>query len=299
MVMSNLNGLGPVMPVALVSFDPITRLPTLSDGNTDSTASSYITTQVFYNVVTAFYQCNVDDKVVNAKVTDLASGNVLSNVWVNTTQGVTLVAPPNPDHISLEPSSALTNTQLRSAPLQVMEPMLHSKLDQTNSYLSILTGNTDLVETLQQTTVDALTTLQGYVDSVESLLTSLGSNSDQVEGLLNTLGVQTDQVEALLTSVLEKIIAAPATEAKQDTVITALAQMAKLTDTQPVSGPVTNAEMRSAPIVIIDKSSWASETVVGMTRDATKDVTTNYGDGTAETLYFTTAGDYAGKSERV
>lgn len=54
----------------------------------------------------------------------------------------------------------------------------------------------------------------------------------------------------------------------------------------------------SNQVPVTDRGAWASESVTGRTRDTSKDMAITYGDGTAETLYFTTAGDYAGKSAR-
>lgn len=64
------------------------------------------------------------------------------------------------------------------------------------------------------------------------------------------------------------------------------------------SAALTDAQLRATKVEVQDKSGWASEAVTGRTRDNTKDLVTTYGDGTSETLYFTTAGEYAGKSAR-
>lgn len=64
------------------------------------------------------------------------------------------------------------------------------------------------------------------------------------------------------------------------------------------SAALTDDQLRAAPVLVSDKSSWVSETVVGRMRDPANDVVTQYGDGTSETLYFTAEGEYAGKSQR-
>lgn len=120
---------------------------------------------------------------------------------------VVLVADPVTGN-AVDPSGSGSN----AAP--ATEETLASVLTQ----LQAINGNTDLVETLQDSTNTSLTTLKGYVDSVESLLETLGGNTDQVEALLNTLGVQTDRVEPLLEAIKAAIEA-----------------QAKLSDTQPVS----------------------------------------------------------------
>lgn len=64
------------------------------------------------------------------------------------------------------------------------------------------------------------------------------------------------------------------------------------------------------PVVIVDADGnvvtfssntnvgWESESIAGRTRDPAKDLVFTYGDGTNETLYFTSGDDYAGKSKR-
>ena len=66
--------------------------------------------------------------------------------------------------------------------------------------------------------------------------------------------------QATLAAVLAKIIAAPSTEAKQDTLNTAIGLLAKLTETQPVSlasvpshavtGPLTDTQLRATAVPV-------------------------------------------------
>lgn len=61
---------------------------------------------------------------------------------------------------------------------------------------------------------------------------------------------------------------------------------------------LTDAQLRAAKIEVQDKSGWASEAISGKVRDAARDQIITYGDGTSETLHFTTGGEYAGKTAR-
>lgn len=54
-----------------------------------------------------------------------------------------------------------------------------------------------------------------------------------------------------------------------------------------------------APVVVTTNEPGADAfTIDGKTRDPLKDVTFRYGDGTAETFWYNTAGELAGKSAR-
>lgn len=59
---------------------------------------------------------------------------------------------------------------------------------------------------------------------------------------------------------------------------------------------ITNAELRSAAIQIIEKDD--PFTIAGRTVDPLNNVVFNYTDGTSETFFYTTAGDLAGKGVR-
>lgn len=54
-----------------------------------------------------------------------------------------------------------------------------------------------------------------------------------------------------------------------------------------------------APLVASEKSEWLSIVVVGKTRDPSKDMEQQFGDGTVQTIYFDVNADFAGRSERV
>lgn len=82
-----------------------------------------------------------------------------------------------------------------------------------------------------------------------------------------------------------------ATSAKQDTGIASLAAIQTAVEALPTAQALTEAQLKAS-------SGWLSETVTGRTRDNAEDVEITYGDGTSETLYFTTSGEYAGKSAR-
>lgn len=88
------------------------------------------------------------------------------------------------------------------------------------------------------TMLTRLLTIIGHVDGIEALLTALGGNTDTLEGLLGTIGTNTSgkATEVTLAAVLAKLIAAPATEVKQDNTITAVQEL--LTDTELRAAPV-------------------------------------------------------------
>lgn len=66
------------------------------------------------------------------------------------------------------------------------------------------------------------TVLQGLVDGLEGLITSLNSYVDGLEAALANLGGVNFATQATSAAILAKLIAAPATEAKQDNAITEL-----------------------------------------------------------------------------
>jgi len=67
-------------------------------------------------------------------------------------------------------------------------------------------------------TTASLTAIEGYVDGLETLIGTTNTS-------LTTLNAKDFATQATLAAVLAKIIAAPATEAKQDTQITSLASL--------------------------------------------------------------------------
>ena len=77
------------------------------------------------------------------------------------------------------------------------------------------------------TVVSALGTVAGHVDGLEALLALTNGYVDGLEGLLTSIDADTGALalvdfatQTTLAAILAKIIAAPATEAKQDTIIT-------------------------------------------------------------------------------
>jgi len=68
-------------------------------------------------------------------------------------------------------------------------------------------------------TEDKQDTIIGHVDGIEILLTALTGYTDGLESKLDTLNAKDFATQTTLAEVLAKIIAAPSTEAKQDTVI--------------------------------------------------------------------------------
>lgn len=61
-----------------------------------------------------------------------------------------------------------------------------------------------------------------------------------------------------------------------------------------VVDPLTGESVRP----VDGKDDWLPINVTGKVRDPLKDVEMNIGDGTTQTIYFTTAGDWAGQSVR-
>lgn len=84
----------------------------------------------------------------------------------------------------------------------------------------------------------AVDQLEGYTDGLEALLTTLGTYTDGLEGSLTSLLAKDFATQATLAAVLAKLIAAPATEAKQDaSQVTLAAILAKI-----IAAPATEAK---------------------------------------------------------
>lgn len=64
---------------------------------------------------------------------------------------------------------------------------------------------------------------------------------------------------------------------------------------------VDNGNGTVSEVVTVSKSldDWSSIVITGSTRDPSKDITQVFGDGTVQTIYFNTNGDWAGRSARV
>lgn len=102
------------------------------------------------------------------------------------------------------------------------------------------TENT-VLDRLKAINTALVTTLGGFLNDVEGLLTSIRDNADGLEAAIATLNGTDFATETTTASILAKIIAAPATEAKQDDAITELSGILAKITADPSTGAKQDA----------------------------------------------------------
>ena len=100
--------------------------------------------------------------------------------------------------------SGLTDAELRAAAVEVTSPTTVDKLEEMRLQLVTLLGNTDTLESLNESTNTLVTNLITYVDQLETLSTSLVTNTTDLAALLSQLGLNTDDIETLIATLTAK-----------------------------------------------------------------------------------------------
>lgn len=286
--------------------DPATGLPSGGGAAGSGTASS----QTVYEVVAAFTGGDIGDQIRLTQYTNIAVSPpvLLSETWYNMTQGATLDPAPDPADLAIVSQSGLTDAQLRATAVATADAASLAKLEQLRVQLVTMLGNTDGLEALTEQTNALLTTMQGYVDQVETLLTAIGTSTDGLEALLTQLGLNTDEIETFLAAVRDRL---PASLGKQAGAASLSVTLATGEALPLPDGAATEATLAAASAKLpaalgrgtpaASLSTVAADdpfTVSGRTRDPAQDVIYNYGDGTAQTFFYTTAGEFAGIGAR-
>lgn len=127
--------------------------------------------------------------------------------------------------------------------IQVSDDAVLAKLEELRlTFVTILSSaeNIEAITEGSKLLIEALTT---YVDQVEALLQGLGNSTEDITNILTQLGLNTDEVEDLLRKANLKLEAIQASIASVDS------KTPNLIDNKvPVTGPLTNAELRLSPI---------------------------------------------------
>ncbi len=285
--------------------DPATGLP--SGGGASGGAA---VSQTFYEVTTAFTGGDIGDLIRLTQYTDITATppEILSESWYNLTQGAVLATAPDSADLAVVSQSGLTDAQLRASPVGVVDAPAVAKLEELRVQLMTLLGNTDGIEALATQTNALLTATQAYVDEIEGLLTTLNTSTDGLESLLTQIGLNTDEIETFLQAIRDRLPAALGKQAAAASLSVTLATG----ETLPLpAGAATEATLAAAagrlPTALGPQTRAGSLstlsaddpfTITGRTRDPARDVVYNYADGTAQTLFYTTAGEFAGIGAR-
>ena len=249
-ILYGLDNLNPSIANA-IRVDATGALVVTTVGGAVPAGAAKASTTTYYTATAPGTGYNTGDIIRVTEIIDPATGTVISSFWTNMETGAT-VPTPVMTSLAFQPVSALTNIELRAAPLVVTDTPVFDELVTMNTKFDALLGNTDQIEIIQTQTNALITNLTTYNDGVETLLTSINGNVDGLETLVNLLNTYNDELEPLLrqislqlpvtlgpkigleslsvTLAADQIMPLPtgaATEAKQDVQIT---QMTTLID---------------------------------------------------------------------
>jgi hypothetical protein len=199
-VLYGLDNLNPSIANA-IRVDATGALVVTTVGGAVPAGAAKTTTTAYYTATAPGPGFATGDILRETQIIDPATGAVTSSIWTNMDTGVTLTTPPNMGSLAFQPNEPLTNTELRSAPLQVTDTPVYDELVTMNTKFDTLLGNTDQIETIQTTTNSLITNLITYNDQVETLLGTINTNVDGLEPLIDLLNTYNDEVEPLLTQI--------------------------------------------------------------------------------------------------